>query len=166
MVSPDQAQAAQDDLRRISGTIGELIEALRAQRQMLRQRGMGLPPGTLGGLKTIQAELEKLADQLTLQMVELEQLRALAHTTALVNSSLDINQVLNEVMDTVIALTEAERGYIVLRDTQTGHMRFRIARNLDRQTIDEGSFIVSRTIVEEVAQTGEQIGRASCRERV
>jgi len=45
----------------------------------------------------------------------------------------------------------------VLRDELTGEMAFRIARNLDRETIDEGSFIVSRTIVGEVAQTGQPV---------
>jgi adenylate cyclase len=101
--------------------------------------------------------LQILADQLTSDATELEQLRALAETTALINSSLDVSQVLNGVMDTVIALTRAERGYIVLRDEKTGQMEFRIARNFDRETIDERELIVSRSIVEEVAQTGRDV---------
>ena len=118
---------------------------------------MGLPPGTLSGLKDVLEDLDRVSILLASDATELEQLRALAETTALVNSSLDVNQVLNEVIDTVIALTGAERGYIVLRDEHTGEMEFRIARNLDRETIDEGSFIVSRTIVGEVAQTGQPV---------
>jgi adenylate cyclase len=150
-------RTVQENLRHLKLTCGDVIDTLRAQRDLLRQRGMGLPPGTLSGLKDIMDDLDKVANLLASDSIELENLRALAETTALVNSSLDVNQVLREVMDTVIALTGAERGYIVLRDELTGEMAFRIARNLDRETIDEGSFIVSRTIVGEVARTGQPV---------
>ncbi|MBN1200451.1 MAG: GAF domain-containing protein [Anaerolineae bacterium] len=157
MASPIQHYSAQEEARRLGDTVNKLIDTLRAQRTFLRQQGMGLPPGTLNGFKAVQTGLEKLTQQLIDANIELEQLRALAETTALINSSLDADQVLNEVMDTVIALTGAERGYIMLRNKRTGQMEFRIARNLDRKSVDEGSFIVSRTIVDEVAQTGHPV---------
>jgi len=157
MAGPGDNGTVQDELNQLRTIVADIIEALRSQRDILRQRGMGLPPGTLSGLKGVYDNLEPLAVNLAADSIELAQLRALAETTALVNSSLDVNQVLNEVMDTVIALTGAERGYVVLRDEDTGKMQYRIARNLDRETIDEGSFIVSRTIVSQVAQTGEPV---------
>lgn len=157
MVGPAEKQPLQAEIKRLSLVIEEIINALRAQRSILRQRGMSLPPGTLNGLKEVQDNLDILADQLISDSVELEQLRALAKTSSLVTSSLDINQVLNEVIDSVISLTGAQRGYIMLRDSQTGEMEFRIARNMDRETIAEGSFVVSRTIVSDVAQTGTPV---------
>ena len=63
---------------------------------------MSLPPGTLSGLKDVEQSLDHLADQLTSDATELEHLRALTDTMALVNSSLDLDHVLNEVMDTVM----------------------------------------------------------------
>jgi PAS domain S-box-containing protein len=157
MVGPVENKTVQEDLRRLKRTCEEVIDSLRAHRDLLKQRGMSLPPGTLNGLKDILQDMDKVSDLLATDATELEHLRALADTTALVNSSLDVNLVLNEVIDTVIELTGAERGYIVLRNEETGQMEFRIARNLDRETIDEGSFIVSRTIVGEVAQTGRPV---------
>jgi adenylate cyclase len=157
MAGPVEDRSVQDDIRRSKRACEEVIDDLRAQRDFLKQRGMGLPPGMLSGLKDVLEDLDRLSGLLASDASELEHLRALVETTALVNSSLDVNLVLNEVMDTVIALTGAERGYIVLRDELTGQMAFRIARNLDRETIDEGSFIVSRTIVSEVAQTGQPV---------
>jgi len=157
MVGPVENVTVAGDIRRLARTVEEIIDALRAQRELLRQRGMSLPPGSLGGLKEVYDSLQGMADQLTSDATELEQLRALAETTTLINSSLDINHVLNGVMDTVIALTRAERGYIVLREEKTGQMEFRIARNFDRETIDEQELIVSRSIVEEVAQTGKDV---------
>jgi PAS domain S-box-containing protein len=60
-------------------------------------------------------------------------------------------------MDNVIELTGAERGYLVLRDEDTGVLEFRVARNLDRETLQRQSFEVSRTIVDEVAEGGEPV---------
>ena len=68
----------------------------------------------------VQKRLDVLAGQLMSRQIELRQLRALAETTALINSSLDTDSVLNQVMDTVIQLTGAERGYIMLTNKGTG----------------------------------------------
>ncbi|NLX12009.1 MAG: GAF domain-containing protein [Chloroflexi bacterium] len=157
MTGSAERRTVEQEIRYLGHIIEQLGGTLHSQHDLLRQRGMGLPTGVLSGLQTIQDDLTRLAGQLADESIELEQLRALAETTALINSSLDLDQVLNEVMDTVIALTHAERGYIVLRDEDTGEMTFRIARNLDRETIDEGGFIVSRTIVDEVARTGQPV---------
>ena len=154
MTGPASNKTVQGEITRLKWVIQEISDSLRAHRDILRQQGMALPSGTLSGLRETQTALEQLADQLASDATELEHLRALADTTALVNSSLDISHVLNGVMDTVISLTGAERGYIVLRDEETGEMTFRIARNLDRETIGEDDFIVSRSIVGEVARTG------------
>ena len=85
-------------------------------------------------------------------------LRALADTTALINSSQNSDEVLNQVMDTVIALTGAERGYIVLKNNDTGELEFRVARGMEQSTLDSSQgMIVSKTIVNTVADTGEPI---------
>jgi adenylate cyclase len=84
-------------------------------------------------------------------------LRALAETTALITSTLDVDEVLNQVMDTVIRLTGAERGYIVLKNKETGEMEFRIARGMAQEQLDNNEFIVSRTIVNQVADSGEPL---------
>jgi sigma-B regulation protein RsbU (phosphoserine phosphatase) len=69
------------------------------------------------------------------------------------NSSLDLDQVLNHVMDEVIAATRAERGFLVLRGND-GRLDFRAARGLDQQTIEDPAFQVSRGVVEKVAHEG------------
>ena len=69
------------------------------------------------------------------------------------NSSLDLDQVLNNVMDEVIAATRAERGFLVLREAD-GRLVFRAARGLDQQTIEDPAFQVSRGVVERVAREG------------
>jgi len=67
-------------------------------------------------------------------------------------SSLDINEVLNRVLDKVIEVTRAERGFVVLLDK--GEPDIRVARNMDHQAIDREEFKVSRNIMDKVAREG------------
>jgi adenylate cyclase len=147
----------QDEMRLLSRQLNDLEGMLRAQHDILRQRGMSLPSGVLEKLYYMRADLETLAFRLENDVTELNQLRALAKTIMLINSSLDPDEVLNEVMDTAIALTGAERGYLLLRSSRTGEMQFRVARDMNRQTLDEKKFTVSRTVVDEVIATGQPV---------
>lgn len=146
-----------EQLRQISQRVGDLMELLRVQRDILRQRGMNLPPGAMDSLKNLRTHLDKLSSSLGGTLIELGQLRALAGTSALINSSLDVSDVLNRVMDTVIQLTGAERGYIVLKNPDTGEMEFRVARGIDREHLGRGEFVISTTVVNEVANTGQPV---------
>ncbi len=147
----------EEQIRQLSDQMGDLEATLRAQHDVLRRRGMSLPTNVLDQIYYLRTDLSSLIPELADESIELEQLRALAEMIQLINSSLDIDQVLNEVMDTAIQLTGAERGYIMLRDRETGAMRFRVARDMNRQTLDEDRFTVSHTIVSEVAETGEPV---------
>jgi len=72
------------------------------------------------------------------------------------NSSLDLNEVLNRVMDEVIATIRAERGFVMLVE-EGGNLDFRVARGLDRRDIQAPEFEISRGTVERVAQEGQPI---------
>jgi len=72
------------------------------------------------------------------------------------NSSLDLDEVLNRVMDEVIAVTHAERGFVMLIEAD-GTLAFRVARGLDQTTIELPQFQVSRSVVERVAIVGQPI---------
>jgi sigma-B regulation protein RsbU (phosphoserine phosphatase) len=72
------------------------------------------------------------------------------------NSSLDLSEVLNRVMDEVIAATRAERGFLMLRQDD-GAFRFGAARGLDQQTVEAPEFQVSRGIVDRVAAEGKPL---------
>ncbi|MBL8164896.1 MAG: GAF domain-containing protein [Anaerolineae bacterium] len=152
-----QQVTAHDHLRQLIQRVNDLVELLRAQRDILRQRGMNLPPGALDSLKGLRTQLEKLRDGMAGSLTELKQLRALAGTTSLINSSLAPAEVLNQVMDTVIRITGAERGYIALYDSDTGTMEYPVQRGIDKEQIGKGELVVSTTIVTEVAEKGEPV---------
>ncbi len=72
------------------------------------------------------------------------------------NSSLDLDEVLNRVIDEVIAAVRAERGFLMLRDA-AGQLRFRVARGIDRHTIEQPQFQVSRSVIVRVAEEGRPL---------
>ncbi len=85
-----------------------------------------------------------------------DRLALLYHLAQTFNSTLDLDQVLNRVMDEVIVATRAERGFVMLRESD-GRLVFRAARGIDQQTIDDPAFQVSRSVVEKVALEGKAI---------
>lgn len=85
------------------------------------------------------------------------QLGALMGIGRAINSSLGLKRVLEEVMDTLIELMRAERGFLMLRESSTGELAVRIARGIAHVNLDEESFKVSRTIVTKVVESGEPI---------
>ncbi len=118
---------------------GEPVEDELYQRlPMLRQ--------TLGALE------EQLAAQ-----VHRGELSALCDVSAVIGSSLDLPEVLNHVMDQIIALTGAERAILMLIHPETGALECRAARNMDRETMTGSAFEISRSIVHQVAATGEPV---------
>ncbi len=70
------------------------------------------------------------------------------------NSSLDLTEVLNLVMDEVISVMRAERGFVMLYN-EKGNLEFQVARGIDQVTIAEPQFQVSRSVVERVAREGQ-----------
>ncbi|MGQ0603143.1 MAG: adenylate/guanylate cyclase domain-containing protein [Anaerolineales bacterium] len=138
-------------------TPGSLIGELTRLAANLRvTHAAQLPTAVADGLNGLHYTLERLQPQIEAQEAELKRLRALARTAEVINSSLDLTTVLNQVMDTIIKLTSAERGFLMLKN-ERGELQFRIARNLERATIDKTDFNVSRTILNSVAESGEPV---------
>jgi len=87
------------------------------------------------------------------QLKKQGRLEALFEVSRLLGSSLDLQTVLNHTMDAIIQLTKAERGFVMLRNDD-GQIVVTAARNLDQQTLSSDQFKYSRTIVNQVIDTG------------
>ncbi len=86
---------------------------------------------------------------------ERRQLEALMEVGNVINSaSLNREQVLEEVMDSLIALMRAERGFLMLREESTGELQTEIARP---PSLGAEAFEFSHTIVHRVAESGEPV---------
>ena len=80
-------------------------------------------------------------------------LATLYEITRELNSSLDLDTVLEHIMDRVIDVTGAERGFLMLRDQDDGELDFKVARGLNRNDLTSPEFQVSTTITRKVEQT-------------
>ncbi len=106
-------------------------------------------------IDVIAAALDKLeADRKAKQGAG--RFEALYNVTRLLGSSLDVQTVLDQVMDAIIQLTGAERGFLMLRDDDGG-VTVQAARNLDQKSITSDQFKYSRTIVYQVLDSGQPI---------
>lgn len=155
--SPDSTPSLREEIDFLVKQVDDIQATLRAQHDILRQRGMALPTGILDQLIYLRNDLESLMDASVGDTTELERLRALAKTTELINSSLELDEVLIEVVDRAIALSGAERGYITLRSSQTGEMEIRVARDSNRQTLRREQITTSGTVVDEAIESRQVV---------
>ncbi|MEJ2151060.1 MAG: GAF domain-containing protein, partial [Chloroflexota bacterium] len=107
------------------------------------------------------SQLENLSDLLeTLSMERKDdqqaRLAALYEVSRVVGSSLDTDEVLNQVMDAIIKLTGAERGFLMLLD-ENDELEVKAARDLAQETLSKEEFAFSRSVIRLVAETGEQV---------
>lgn len=85
-----------------------------------------------------------------------ENLDALADIIQAINSSLQPDEVLRIVMDTIIRLTHAERGFLMLRDSK-GNFQTVVARNWEQETLSDQETAISQTIIKRVFTTEKPV---------
>ncbi len=150
--TPDPTTAPGQLLKDVNRLSDDLRQRLERQANTMRN----VPPALIDGLNQIRIALEAASPAVEAQEGELARLRALADTASVVNSSLDLTMVLNQVMDTIIALIGAERGFLMLRNDRN-ELQLRIARGMDREQLAQEDFTVSRTVLAAVAESGQPV---------
>lgn len=135
-----------DQIKQLSQLTDTIVE-------LLQKQGANIPQGATDGLLQLAGSLKHLGHQMAKQDEERTNLLALADIGRVINSSLETNEVLRIVMDTIVRLTGAERGFLMLKD-EDGELSIRIARNWEQETLDPPEFEISRTIVNRVALEG------------
>jgi len=105
-------------------------------------------------LKTASQRLSELSEDLQRNQ-EQTRLAALYEVSHVLGASLDLDAVLTQVMDAVIRLTKAERGFLVLREPDSRDWRLRAARNYSQETLLQKDMEVSRTAIHTVLESGQ-----------
>jgi transcriptional regulator with GAF, ATPase, and Fis domain len=83
-------------------------------------------------------------------------LRRLLRINKRLNSDLRLSRVLETIIDTVIELTDAERGFLLLKDNN-GELVVKVARNIDQTSLEGPSSSISRSIAKQAADSGEPV---------
>lgn len=142
-------------------TFHDQIRALGLQVDRVREALATQRPGSasslaLETLSHLSAGMERLGQRLRAFEEEHANLRALANIGQVVNSSLELDEVLRIVMDTIVRLTGAERGFLMLRN-ERGEMTTHIARNWEQESIKPNEAATSRTVVQRVLESGQPL---------
>lgn len=120
-------------------------------------------PEAVEGIKDLENSLSLISETLVPFELRFSHLQALAGIGQVVNSTLELDEVLQIVMDTIVRLTGAERGFLMLRN-ERGEMETRIARNWEQESINKNEFAISRTIIQRAIEGGEAVLTTNARE--
>ena len=148
------------ELRQLEQLIDQVNSTLESQRELLIRRRLAMPPTILKNLEMLKQDFKRLEDNVVAEQTELRQLRALSDMSTRITNSLDVDTVLQETMELVIVLTQAERGYIILRNDETDEIEFRISSEgglMGRGIASGDRPQISMTVVNQVIQTGEPL---------
>ena len=133
------------------------LEQLETLRSSLRRlKAFALPSETRLALEESLKIAERLAKQQASQAGE-NRLEALYRLSQVLGQSLDLEQVLVQVMDAVISLTGAERGFLMLRDPDTGTLDLKVSRNMEHTTLEQKELEISQTVIQAAMQSGEGV---------
>jgi len=143
----------QQNLNEVILELSKVPGQIRTQIQPARN---SISPDVFENLSNLEISLKNLGKQTGALQEERSKLLALEDTTQAVNSTLELDEVLRIVMDTIVRLTKAERGFLMLRDPQ-GEMVIRTARNWEQESIPNSESAISRTIIDRVIESGEAI---------
>lgn len=145
------------DISSIQGAFQDIRALLMGATTSVAKMSAAEGANVIREISRITQSLADLEQAIVAQLKNREaQLGALMGTGRAINSSLGLKRVLEEVMDTLIALMRAERGFLMLRGSDE-RLSVRVARGIDHINLEEDAFKVSRTIVERVVATGETI---------
>lgn len=95
-------------------------------------------------------------EQLEKYRHRVNKLEILINITRSLNSTLNLNELLARIIDSIIRLADTDRGFLMLEDSNN-EMVFRIARDKEESSLDENDFEVSTSIIQTVADKGKPL---------
>lgn len=152
-VSPDLVQSLEQSVLE-----GKQLETILVRLlQVLTDNGFQVSVDVVSITRGLHQRMEALQKSAQALNSQVEQMERLLRTFTLITSTLDLEQVLDEVMDTVISFTGAERAYLVLRDKKTKALEIAVARNWDRESLSGGDAVYSSGVVQRALREKQTI---------
>lgn len=145
------------DFQSIQKQVEEMQTTLNRVMLQLARISDGSTSGVIRDLTQLSLALTAMKGSVSSNIQNHErQIGALVGVGSVINSSLGLKRVLSEVMDRLIALMNAERGFLMLREPD-GSLQVQVARGMDNKDVTEDKFKISNTIIRRVVETGEAV---------
>ncbi|MBL7065076.1 MAG: GAF domain-containing protein [Anaerolineae bacterium] len=133
-------------------TAAALLESMRAVQQVLMQ-----PPGL--SREQLVARLQEW-QRMVVELAEVPargaELATLYEIIGVLNSSLHLTETLGLVMDSLVRLTGAERGCLMLLDEE-GNLEIQAARHFDQESVAASDLELSHTVVRGAVEGGQPV---------
>jgi PAS domain S-box-containing protein len=146
----------EEQLSQLNQSVDSIRHQISAYRDVASRVGVEPPSDVMEGLLILNNHLLRLRKLVDNFEWERRNLAALVDIGGVINSSLDLTTVLNEVIDTIIRLTGAQRSFLMLPD-ETGEMDIVVARNWEKESIGPEEYEISSTVVARVLADGEAV---------
>lgn len=155
----------------MSGTFDQLNKNIEESSQNARQLRQNID-GVIGALskkgiqinvdfdsptKTLYRSLDGIKKEISSLFMQWTLMEELVSISALLTSSLDLAEVLESVLDSVIRLTGAERAYLMLKQPSTDDLRVQVARNQNQENISDDDVTFSEGIIEAAINAREPV---------
>lgn len=159
----DTSTIVRINLKQQLALVTQLVEQMRAD---LQASGSTIPTRIHQMVLHITNNLSRLDRQMSQLEDDHNNLVALIQVGQVVNSSLELNDVLRVVMDNIIGLSGAERGFLMLREKGSinGKLVIHIARNWEKESIDSSESAISQTIIQRVVTDGNPVVTTNAQE--
>jgi class 3 adenylate cyclase len=153
------SRTADLELSRLNESAKRVILALHDRLEQSPQPGISNTPPSLHPTASAIGTLEREREVLNTSLISLKEqhgeLETLYEIARYLNSTLDFDTVLAQVMDQVIRVVNAERGFLMLVNEHSKELTFAIARDKKQNTIDKSAFNISMETVKRVVRTGK-----------
>jgi putative nucleotidyltransferase with HDIG domain len=148
--SPSDSYALQRHFKEVNALLMNVVDSLS-------RSGNPIVSTAIQDITRVSQSLLMLEQSVSDQMkLKQSQLRALMSVGQVINSPMGLRRVLEEVMDSLISLMHAERGFLMLRESN-GELAVQIARGIAHINLDEEAFKVSKTVVRKVVDSGAPV---------
>ncbi|MBL8102914.1 MAG: GAF domain-containing protein [Anaerolineales bacterium] len=145
------------DFSIVQDQLWEISNLLSGVMKNIARSSEGQTDQSLRDLTQAVSSLNKVKSTVSKQIQTRDsQFEALVQIGSAINSSVGLNRVLSEVMDRLVRLMRAERGFLMLRESD-GNLKVHVARGLDHVDLDEDQFAVSKTVINRVVETGKLV---------
>ncbi len=94
-----------------------------------------------------------MTDQVLPENLSSDHLLTLYQISGVMNSSLEFQKALDNVMDSIMQVTKGQRGFLMIANDKTSTLQVLVARGIDGATLEAEGY--SRTIVGQVVSTRE-----------
>ena len=152
---PVQPSTPKPEAADVQAAEGESIKLLEGAVKNLQRSVKDISGPESEGVKAEARNLVKayqaIKNDVKLLETKIKEAETLTRVSQAITSVLDMNELLNMIMDNVINVMNAERGFLMLKDDSTGDLIVKVARNMESEMKDQRLHTISTSITSKVA---------------